>query len=166
MKKIITVLSLVIVIITSCKPTKNEAIRYNDIIMNVIDSLSTDHTLLLNQIDGHNLDSLKIAYHLFLKKSEWSIERSKNIGMFANDKEFIAAARDYFITMYTLGNNEVKQMVEIMTKDNLEVTQKDIDQINKLAITFDNVYGKVYEKVLAAQVKFSKEWGFILEEAK
>jgi hypothetical protein len=146
-------------------PTQDEAITYNDGIMNIIDSLTIEHELLLDQIDGHNIDSLKLTHKLFSEKAKTSLERAKKIEGFADKKEFRNVALEYLTTMNYLADNEAKQMVEIMLKDSLQIHQCDVDEINKLAASFDETYGKVYDKILGAQIKFSAEWKFKLSES-
>lgn len=167
MKKITTAICLVIVfLLSACGPTRDEAVSYNDSIMNIIDSLSMEHTLLLEQIDGHNIDSLKITHTLFTEKAKASLERSKKILPFAEKKEFCNAAVIYFSAMVSLADNEVKQMVEIMEKGQTKISQFDLDKINFLASAFDEAYGLVYDKILAVQIQFAKDWNFTLEDNK
>jgi len=156
----------VLIVFNACGPTQDEAISYNDGIMNIIDSLTIEHELLLDQIDGHNIDSLKLTHKLFSEKAKSSLERGKKIEAFADNRDFRNIALEYFTTMNYLADNEAKQMVEIMYKDSLQIPQSDVDEINKLAASFDETYGKVYDKILAAQLKFAYEWKFKLEESK
>ena len=156
----------VLLVFNACGPTRGEAIRYNDSIMNIIDSLTIEHELLLNQIDGHNIDSLKLTHKLFSEIAKSSLERAKKIEAFADNRDFRNVALEYFTTMNYLADNEAKQMVEIMSKDSLQIPQGDVDEINKLAASFDETYAKVYDKILAAQLKFADEWKFKLEESK
>lgn len=167
MKKIkFALIVCVLIVFNACGPTQNEAISYNDGIMNIIDSLTIEHELLLDQIDGHNIDSLKLTHKLFSEKAKTSLERGKKIEAFADNKDFRNVALEYFTTMNYLAENEAKQMVEIMYKNSLQIPQSDVDEINKLAASFDETYGKVYDKILAAQIKFADEWKFKLEESK
>lgn len=167
MKKIKFALSVcVLFVFNSCGPTQGEAISYNDGIMTIIDSLTIEHELLLDQIDGHNIDSLKLTHKLFSEKAKSSLERAKKIEAFADNKNFRNVALEYLTTMNYLADNEAKQMVEIMYKDSLQIPQNDVDEINKLAASFDDTYGKVYDKILSAQIKFAHEWKFKLAESK
>lgn len=154
------------ILISACGPTQNDAIKYNDSIMKIIDGLAIEHTLFLNQIDGHNIDSLKLIHKLFVAKAKESLEASKKIGPFGDKTEFIDVTLDYFNTLNSIANTEGKQMVEIMSKDSTQLTQEDLDKIDVLAAKFDNDYGKVYDKISTIQEKFSKEWKFELIEGK
>lgn len=165
MKKIkFALIVCVLLVFNACGPTQGDAISYNDGIMTIIDSLTIEHELLLDQIDGHNIDSLKLTHKLFSEKAKTSLDRAKKIEAFANNKDFRNVALEYLTTMNYLADNEAKQMVEIMRKDSLQIPQIDVDEINKLAASFDETYGKVYDKILAAQIKFASEWKFKLAE--
>ncbi len=162
MKKLLLVAGLT-VFLFSCGPTQNEAIKYNDAIMDMIDNLAVEHTLFLNQIDGHNIDSLQLTHKLFAAKAKSSLEESNKIAPFANKKEFSDVAHEYFTALNSIANNEGKEMVDIMSKDSTQITQADLDKINALATKFDADYSKVYDKIRAEQIRFSKEWHFDLE---
>ena len=165
MKKIKNITSIfLLTLFAACAPTQNEAIAYNDSIMTIVDDLIIKHTLLLDQIDGHNLDSLKITHKLFTEKAKVSLDSCKKITPFNDDKDYLNAAINYFTTLNSLANNEAKEMVEIMLKDSSNIGQLDLDKINELAETFDEKYGEVYDKILEAQIKFAKKWKFKLIE--
>ena len=167
MKKITLLTSaLFLIIFTACGPTQDSAIKYNDSIMKIIDGLTIEHTLFLDQIDGHNIDSLKITHKLFVAKAKTSLEESKKIRPFADKKEFIDVTLDYFTTLHASANAEGAKMVEIMSKDTNLVTQEDLDNVTALAEKFDADYGVAYDKISAAQIKFAEEWKFTLEETK
>ena len=78
----------VLIVFNACGPTQDEAISYNDGIMNIIDSLTFEHELLLDQIDGHNIDSLKLTHKLFSEKAKSSLEIGKKIEAFADNRDF------------------------------------------------------------------------------
>ncbi|MBA2610647.1 MAG: hypothetical protein H0U95_01660 [Bacteroidetes bacterium] len=164
MKKITLLASAILfAIITSCGPTQNEAITYNDNITAIIDGLTIEHNLFLNQIDGHNIDSLKLSHKLFADKATKSLDDCKKIGPFGDKKEFIDVATDYFTTLYSIATVEGTKMVELMSKDSLQITQQDLDKITEIATKFDADYDLAYNKIQAAQMKFAKEWKFTLD---
>lgn len=89
MKRLINFLSVCfLLILSACGPTHNETVAYNDSIINIIDNLNIEHAMLLDQIDGHNIDSLKITKKLFSEKAKTSLQRSEKIMPFAEKKEF------------------------------------------------------------------------------
>lgn len=163
-KTAIVTCAFLFLVLNACGPTQNQAIKYNDSIMKIIDGLAIEHTLFLNQIDGHNIDSLKLTHTLFVNKAKESLEASKKIGPFGDKTEFIDVTLNYFTVLNSIANAEGAQMVEIMSKDSAQITQEDLNKIDVLAAKFDDDYGKVYDKISAAQEKFAKEWKFELIE--
>ncbi len=161
-KTTIITCAFLMLLLSACGPTQNQAIKYNDSIMKLIDALTIEHTSFIDQIDGHNIDSLKLTHAQFVAKAKESLEASKKIGPFGDKTEFIDVTLDYFNTLNSIANTEGKQMVEIMSKDSTQITQEDLDKIDVLAAKFDDDYGKAYDKISAVQEKFAKEWNFEL----
>jgi len=167
MKKTVIILSaFLILILSACGPTQNQAIKYNDSIMKLVDELAIEHTLFLDQVDGHNIDSLKLTHQHFVAKAKQTMDASIKIGPFADKTAYIDVTLEYFKTLNAIANNEGKQMVDIMAKDSTQITQEDLEKIDALAAKFDDDYGKVYDKISAEQQKFATEWKFELIETK
>ena len=86
MKKITLILGTCAfaMLITSCKPSKEEAIKYNDNFISIQKSLSPSYDGFIAQLDGHNADSLKITYALFDAKAKSALEECKKVKPFNN----------------------------------------------------------------------------------
>jgi len=166
MKKTLILAGAMALLMFACGPGRNDAVKYNDSIMDMVDHLKPSHEAFMNQIDGHNLDSLKLTHKLFSEESQVSLGKGEKIEAFGDNKEFRDVMVEYFKTINSIAINEGKQMVDIMSKDSLEITQDDLDKITGLAESFDKKHETIYEKVKLAQEKFSKEWGFQLLETK
>ena len=161
MKKIILSLSLVIaVVFTSCGPSQNDAVKYNDQIVGLQKSLLPIHEAFIDQIDGHNTDSLKIVHELFMTKAKNTLQECQKMTDFNGKRDYLEAALDYFKVIENLANNEGKQIVLIMTKDSSQVSEKDVTDVTSYATKFDADYAKVLKRVQDAQIAFSKEWKF------
>ena len=161
MKKIILCLSVATTfILTSCGPSQNDAIKYNDQIVSVQKSLLPIHEAFIDQIDGHNVDSLKIVHEQFTAKAKSTLEECQKMKDFNGKREYLEAALDYFKAIQGLADNEGKQIVQIMTKDSSQVTEKDVADVTAFAAKFDSEYARVLKQVQDAQMAFSKEWKF------
>lgn len=152
--------------LVSCGPTANDAINYNEQIINLVDSLNTSHYLFIEQLDAHSVDSLNISYKLFETRAEYSLDRIKKFGPFAGKKEFRTAATEYFATLNHIVKNEGKGLVNILSKDSSEYTLEDLESITTLSHRFDENYEKAFTRLEAAQARFAKEWGFKIEPNK
>jgi len=161
MKKLILSLSAAAtLVLTSCGPSQNDAIKYNDAIVSAQKSLLPIHEAFIDQIDGHNTDSLKIVHEQFSAKAKSTLEECQKIKDFNGKRDYLEAALDYFKAIQGLADNEGKQIVQIMTKDSSQVTEKDVTDVTVFAGKFDSEYARVLQKVQDAQVVFSKEWKF------
>ena len=149
-----------VLFLTSCGPTQNEAIEYNDKIVDIQKALLPAQDGFINQIDGHNKDSLKIAQANFSEKAKIALEACQKMTDFGGKREYLDASIDYFKGSLSLADNEAKQITLIMTKDSADVTDKDVADVKVYAGKFDSEYGKILQKVQTAQAAFSKEWKF------
>lgn len=165
MKKVI--LSALVVLgltLTSCGPSQKDALKYNDEIVAVQKALTPIHEAFIDQLDGHNPDSLKLTHANFAASAKSSLEACEKMQPFADKRDYLDAAISYFKTVKGLADNEGKSMVDIMTKDSTQVTEADVAKINELAAKFDGDYEKILGTVQQAQEAFSKEWKFDLVE--
>ena len=161
MKKLMLSLGVVcMLILTACGPSQNDAIKYNDQIVAIQKSLLPIHEAFIEQIDGHNKDSLKLVHGQFMAKAKSTLEECRKLTDFNGKREYLDAALDYFKVLQDLADNEGKQIVQIMTKDSSQVTDKDVTDVTAFAAKFDSEYAKVLQKVQDAQVAFSKDWKF------
>lgn len=165
MKKII-LFALVVIGLTSCGPSQKDALKYNDDIVSVQKALTPIHEAFIDQLDGHNIDSLKWAHTNFATNAKSSLETAEKMGPFADKREYLDAAIAYFKIVKGLADNEGKTMVDIMSKDSTQITEADVAKINELASKFDADYEKTLGDVQKAQEAFAKEWKFDLIDKK
>jgi hypothetical protein len=166
MKKVIFMVSAIAAtfLMTSCGPTKKDAMKYSDRIVAIGKEMDGVSAMFINQIDGHNVDSLKLAYGKFDSQIGSSLEECKNMKPFGKNQDFLNAAIEYFTAVKSLADNEAKGMVDIMTKDTSQITEQDITNVKALATKYDTDYDKALKKVQDAQLAFAKEWKFEIKE--
>ena len=165
MKKVIVSALVVLgLTLTSCGPSQKDALKYNDEIVAVQKALTPIHEAFIDQLDGHNTDSLKLTHANFASSAKSSLETCEKIQPFNEKRDYLDAAISYFKVVKGLADNEGKTMVEIMSKDSTQVTEADVNKINELASKFDGDYEKILGTVQSAQQAFAKEWKFDLVE--
>lgn len=150
--------------LTSCGPSKKDALKYNDDIVNVQKALTPIHEAFIDQLDGHNADSLKIVYQSFINGVKSSLEVCEKMNPFNEKREYLDAAIAYFKVMKSITENEGKSMTDIMSKDSTQVLPDDETKYNEYATKFDSDYEKALETVQKAQEVFAKEWKLDLGE--
>jgi|ERR1700757_2490460 len=152
--------------LASCGPSKKDAITYSDRIVSIGKEMDVTSSMFLGQVDGHNVDSLKLAYGKFDAQTASSLEECKNMPPFAKKTDFRDAAIEYFTAVKKLADNEAKGMVDIMSKDTSQITEQDVSNVKAFATTFDAEYAKALQKVQDAQAIFAKEWKFEITDTK
>jgi hypothetical protein len=163
MRKILVLAMFVIgIAVTSCGPSQKDALKYNDDIVSIQKGLTPVHEAFIDQLDGHNVDSLKMAHNNFMSSAKSSLEACEKMGPFGDKREYLDAAIEYFKVVKGLADNEGTNMVQIMSKDSTQITDEDINKVNEVAGKFDSEYEKILAKVQAAQEAFAKEWKFEL----
>jgi hypothetical protein len=161
MKKITIIAAMAAsVLLVSCGPTKEQAVAYNDKIVAIEKDVTDLHNKFIDQLDGHNTDSLKIVHAQFSEKAKSSAEECKKMEEFNKKRDFADGAAEYFNTMVTLLENEGKQLVEIISKKDEDITETDIAKVTELATKFDAEYNKSLVKVQGIQNDFAREWKF------
>jgi hypothetical protein len=167
MKKLILSITVAsTLVLASCGPTKKDAMTYSDRIVAISKEMDATSAMFLSQVDGHNSDSLKLAYGKYDSQVGSSLEECKNMPPFNKKTDFKDAAVEYFTSVKKLLDNEAKGMVDIMTKDTSQITEQDVSNVKAFAATYDTEYTKALQKVQDAQVQFAKEWKFEIAESK
>ena len=166
MKKTILLFSAVAatLVVTSCGPNKKDAMAYSDKIVAIGKEMDATSTIFISQVDGHNVDSLKLVYGKYDAQVTSSLEECKKMGPFNKKTDFLDAAVEYFNSMKSLADNEAKGMVDIMSKDSSQITEQDITNVKAFAAKYDADYAKALQKVQDSQGAFAKEWKFELKE--
>ena len=164
MKKLLPALVVLGLTLTSCGPTKKDALKYNEEIVNVQKALTPIHEAFIDQLDGHNVDSLKIVYNYFNASARTSLETCEKMQPFNDKRDYLDAAITYFKVMKSITENEGKNMTDIMSKDSTQVAPDDETKYNDYATKFDSDYEKALETVQKAQEVFAKEWKLDLVE--
>jgi hypothetical protein len=154
------------VILVSCGPTKDDAIKYNDRLVDINAGLTAAQDAFFNQLDAHNVDSLKITLSQFSAKSKNSLEEVEKIGPFNEKKEYLDAALSYFKTINGLAEKEAKEITEILSKDTAQITEDDYGKAEEIANKLDSEYDKCFAQFQTAQEKFAAEWKFEIVEDK
>lgn len=143
-----------------CGPGTDDAVKYNDSLIAVETTLTPAYNAFIQQSDGHNIDSLKLAYQAFAAKTKSCLEEVQKMQSFADKREYLDAIIAYFTTINSLAQTEARQMVELMSKDSALVTEEDVANVGKYADEFNAGYEKAIKAAQEAQSAFAKEWKF------
>ncbi|MGZ3883890.1 MAG: LIC11966 family surface protein [Bacteroidia bacterium] len=158
--------ALTAMLMTSCGPSQSDAIKYNDELIALEKKVTPVQEKFIDQMDGHNADSLKLMYGQFSTEAKSALENCEKMQPFNNKREYLDAVLDYFKTLNSMAENEGKKITEIMSKDSTQITEQDVAAATESAGKFDEKYAGVLKKFQDAQAAFATEYKFKLEEKK
>lgn len=144
----------------SCKskPTPQEAVAYNDKVVDI-------HTKAINSLDdittafdGSAAD-LQAAHKGAIDKAAQAIDGIKKLGPLEADKTAFYDAAVSYLTMHKqVLESEYKKVIEILSKE--ETADEDFTAVENLMKEAEDKYAKGDEDFEKAQVSFAKEYGF------
>jgi uncharacterized protein YueI len=161
MKKTLVSLSALLAL-SSCGPTTNDAVKYNDSIIDWVDHVKEPQEKLIDQLDGHNIDSLKITQLAFANASEESSKALEGLKAFDDKTEYLDAAKKFIMEIKSLSDNEVKSLANVLMKDSLSISEEDVKIAEKSGVSFDSTYEKAFNEFAEAQKQFAVKWNFKL----
>jgi hypothetical protein len=167
MKKTLSILlfALIVIAATSCGPTKDQAIAYNDKIINeqvaIYDKLNVLYDALKNYTDHAGMDK---AYLSALKQVDSSTEVVSKLDKFGGSSEFRDIALKLFATYKSVLQNELKKMIDI-SKLTDEMYNTDMeDQYNNLADVSDKKMDEALKELDSIQKEFANKYKFEIEK--
>lgn len=166
MKKIVILCSaFLLIFLAACKPTKEEALKYNDAIIDqqvaVVDEINHIDDALYSY-DGAKMD---IAYNKLdaqLKKSMEVVSKMDDLGGKSDLKN---AAIAYFKTVQEGMVAEVKPAMNQFRKPSDEASEEDDDKADKLYDKFLDRINKSFDVLVKAQNAQAKEYGYDIEKS-
>jgi hypothetical protein len=170
MKKTITLFlfAVVAMTVTSCGPTKEEAIDYNDKIINeqvaIIDKIDKVYDALKNFKDAYGMD---YAYAEALKQVETGTEIVTKLDKFGGTTEFRDEALKLFGTYKSVLENELKKMIDITKlSDDIYFTTNAEAEFNKLSDVSFKKMDMGLKEFNTIQKAFANKYKFEIEKSK
>ena len=166
MKKITILSTLFIVLfLAACKPTKEEALKYNDAIIDeqiaVVDEINKLDDALYSY-DGAKMDATYMKLEAQLKKSMENVSKMDDLGGKTDLKD---AAMTYFKTVQEGMVTEVKPAMNQFRKPSDEASEEDDDKADKLYDKFLDRINKSFDVLVKAQNAQAKEYGYDIEKS-
>lgn len=159
--------AIVAMVVTSCGPTKEEAIAYNDKIIGeqvaIIDKIDKLYDAMKNYTDHEGLDR---AHAAALKQIETSSGNVSKMEEFDGDTEFRDAALKLFAAYQSLLQNEMKKMVDYSKLPDDLYTNEVEDEFNKLSDIAINRMDEELKLLNATQFSFANKHKFEIEKKK
>lgn len=168
-KNFILILVIFIATISGCKPKRDPSktyfdkpSEYNDFIVNhqkeVMASFE-DFALAVNHSDK---DSMSFFRKTLINRNQLAMETVGKLADFKGDTSFRGAAMDLFRYVDYACDHELKQIVDIASKDST-ITEADVEQIHTLSQTYTLKEKEKNDALIAAQAKFAKKFNVIIQ---
>ena len=165
--KLIAAVFIAATALYSCKPTPEEARKYNDDLIAIEKSLSAKETALVEAIaDKKSAEEIKKAHDELIKEADKAVADVEKTEVFDSSVAFLDAAKEYFKTVKELANNEYKGMVELLSKKSEEITEADHTKYEELVKSLGEKSDKVLEKIQTEQMIFATKYGFKVGDKK
>lgn len=165
MKKILLALWMIwaTVLLAGCDLPKN-VVNYNNEIISIQESMVTSYTDLLNQVWwSWTLTGLNDSYNSFLSVLSVAKEKIVTITWYKWDNSFSDAIKHYVNTFDSLAQNEMKDAVALLNKDEDKLTPEDEANYDSVVTAIDAKTEKNDSNFISAQASFVKKYDMQLE---
>ena len=140
------------------KPTPNEAVTYNDKVVDIHTKAITSLDEITSAFDKSAAD-MQNAHKSALGKATKALEDLKKLGpLEAENTAFYDAAVKYLTMHKNVLENEYKAMVDVLSKE--EPADDDFTAVENKMKEAEDKYAKGDEEFEKAQITFAKEYGF------
>ncbi len=167
MKKTILVLStLIVLFIASCKPTKEDAIKYNNVIIKEQEAVRDEVTNLDAAIYTSDASKMEVAYKKLNQQVDKSIEVVSKMQDIGGKTEYKDATLEYFKAIKEGMTEEMRPIMTHYAKPISETNEAENVNAEKLMSANVNRISKVEETFYKVQEAQAKEYGYETEDVK
>jgi hypothetical protein len=165
MKKVLSTLfgSLVLsVLMVSCAPTTDDAIKYNDALVDQQTKVIKAEDALIQAISQNTPEKLDEALNGLVKQIAASEEAVSKMEAFDGKTDYKDAALSLFKAYKNAAEKEYPEIIKIAKTPNEEYSQDMDDQLMTLSKAVDEKLNKEIEAFVAKQKEFSEKYKFEL----
>lgn len=169
MKKVLSAIfgSLALsVLIISCSPTTEDAIKYNDALIDQQTKVIQAEDALIQAISENNPEILDEALNKLTKQITSSEEAVNKMSKFDGKSDYKDAALSLFKAYKSAAEKEYPEIIKIAKTPNDQYTQDMDDQLMALSKTVDERLNKEIEAFVAKQKEFAEKYKFELTKNK
>lgn len=151
-------ITLFFTLILSCQPSTEEAMKYNDGIIEQQNLVNEKFSLLISSYDAYESEEMDAAYNNVLDQLNEDIEYVTKLKGFEEDAYFKEAALAFFNSYKEVLENEHKRIIELLklSADDYGTTQ--VKEYEKLRDQASIKIDKAFENMLKNQQKFAKKY--------
>jgi hypothetical protein len=162
MKKLFLPLIVASVFLTSCGPTTNDAVSFNDSVVSAQKSCIKGEKDFFKACDGYNPDEIKTSYESFVKMVDSSVKIMEGMPEQKEFAKFKESANNLVSAYKKLIPVEYKEYARIYSLSNEQYTAKDSADCVAVAAKINTTLNPLVTGFIADQEAFAKEWKFTL----
>ena len=167
MKKLIVPLLIIVAVFSlySCKPSKEDAIKYNDQIIDEQSALNLKIEALNKSFKKwSSADSMDICWVNALDQAEKSLKKLDEMKNFHGNSDLRIGAINLFKVYKAVITNEFKEMVRIYKMPDEFYTKEQELKWSKLSDDAFNKMNKAVNDMAKVQEQFAKEYDFQIKK--
>ncbi|OIP04684.1 MAG: hypothetical protein AUJ97_02370 [Bacteroidetes bacterium CG2_30_32_10] len=160
MKKL-TGIFIVIVTITlliSCKPSKEEAMKYHDALVNEEVLIIEAESAFTDAVVNNKQSELDVLYAAFLKQIETSNEVVNNIKALGDDSKFKDATLALLSVYSSVAKQEYSEVLKIAKIPDTEYTEEHNNKMKEISAKIDDKLNKEVQNFLKAQKELATKY--------
>jgi len=163
--KTLSLALLVGVLLVSCKPSVDDARKYNDDLIAIEKKLSATETEYLNVVFSDSTKAQKTAsYDKVVKEANDALAAANKMGPFDDNSEYLDAGKAYFTVIKGLCDVEYKKALELITIEGRDLTEEENAKLNEVATAIDTKSAEALKKIQDAQIAFAAKYKVTIEE--
>lgn len=148
----------------SCGPSTNEAIKYNDELVNQQNKVYEKESALLDAISKNMPDKLDLLFSDLSKQIDESTKAIEKMDAFDGKTEMKNAVLKIFATYKEVMSNEYKKMIAYSKIPDSIYTPGDDDKVLELSKKIEDKINKAIEEFVDLQKKFASKYKFELTD--
>lgn len=167
MKKLKTLsLSLLVgVLLVSCKPSVDDARKYNDDLIAIEKKLTAKETAYLDIAFTDSSKAQKTAvYEAVVKEANDALAAADKMEAFDGSTEYKDAGEAYFAAIKGLCDVEYKQALDLISIEGRELTEEENAKLDQVATAIDTKSAEALKKIQDAQTVFASKYKVTIEE--
>lgn len=151
-------IAAVLPLFMSCQPTTEDAIKYNDGIIDQQNSVNQKFSVLLDSYDAIVPSEMDAAYKDASEQLDKSIAYINKLKGFESDAYFKEAALKFLKTYKDVLENKHKRIIELYKLPDDKYTEKEGKELETLRDEANATTDKAINDMLAVQRKFAKKY--------
>lgn len=164
MKKLLLFVGVgLMTVFTSCGPTQDDAVKFNDqVVADQKELLAMEEELIGTITDDADVSDVEKAYEKYVKFIDNTLKKYEEMDEFDKNDTFRKAMLELLKAFQAIAKDEYKTVVKIYGKSEEDLTEDDLDTWDSVIDDIESKEGEANDAFLEKQKVFADEFGFSL----